>query len=52
MPRNVSYLADTTIPGLCESEVTRIAAEQEEPRALRGVDRRVLRDLGLDRSAS
>jgi len=52
-----SYIADRSMPGLGESEARRIAANESAPRSailgeLRDLDRRQLRDLGLDRSAA
>ncbi len=53
MFRNRSYVADSSIPGLAEIEVTRLATHEPEGRyRLRGLTRRQLRDLGLDRSAA
>lgn len=47
------YVADNTIPGLAEVEVSRIAMDQERSGAApRGLSRRQLRDLGYDRDAS
>ena len=48
------YIADSSIPGLAESEVARISANDRRPSgpAPRGLDRHQLRDLGLDRSAA
>lgn len=52
-----SYVADRSMPGLGEVEARRIAANDAAPRAagrgeLRDLDARLLRDLGLDRSAA
>ncbi len=44
------YVADGTIPGLSEVEVERLVDRRD--RTHRGVSRRLLRDLGLDRDAS
>lgn len=44
------YIADRTIPGLAEVEVQRLTSRRD--RNGRGVSRRLLRDLGLDRDAS
>ena len=48
-----SYVTDRSMPGLGESEMRRLAANDESPRhELRDLDARQLRDLGLDRSAA
>jgi hypothetical protein len=52
-----SYVADRSMPGLGEAEARRLAANDGAPRGaisgeLRDLDRRQLRDLGLDRSAA
>ncbi len=48
--KNNSYIADRTIPGMAEVEVQRLTGRRD--RNGRGVSRRLLRDLGLDRDAS
>lgn len=44
------YIVDCTIPGMAEVEVQRLIGQRE--RNGRGISRRLLRDLGLDRDAS
>lgn len=44
------YIVDRTIPGMAEVEVQRLTGQRD--RDGRGVSRRLLRDLGLDRDAS
>ncbi len=44
------YVVDGTIPGMAEAEVRRLTDRKDCNR--RGISRRLLRDLGLDRDAS
>lgn len=51
------YVADRSMPGLGEAEARRLTAANDAPagvlrRELRDLDRRQLRDLGLDLSAA
>lgn len=53
MVRSVSrYLADATMPGLSGAELIQLSERRERRDELRDLDQRMMRDLGIDRSAA